>query len=292
MTKKSILFVINQLSGTVSSYNIPKCIEMFLDHSQFIHKIFYIDHRMDMKAYEELLSQAWDIIVSVGGDGTLLDIGQRMMSHTATLGIIPIGSGNGLATHIGYQPRDIEGAFRAINGQKTMAIDVAQINDHYFFSNFGYGLDAIVAKDFKIKKKRSFWVYSYLTMKRILKIETQKVHYQTATSDQTVESYLFNVFNSNLFGYGVGMLPWASATDGKLDVVYLEKTNILMLLWASICILIKRPNWCPKIKFFETEAITILNAQKIEYQIDGDPKSIDGDIHIRVLPQKMKLIVP
>ena len=292
MEKKSILFVVNQLSGTVSSYNIPKCIEMFLEHTQFAYKIFYIEHGMDQTKYDDLLSQAWDIIVSVGGDGTLLEIGQKILHSKSILGIIPIGSGNGLASHMGYIPRDIEGAFTAINNLKTDKIDVASINDSYFFSNFGYGLDAVVAKDFKIKKKRSLFVYSFLTIRRIIGIKAQKISFKTATIEKTVESYLFNVFNSNLFGYNVGMLPWASARDGKLDVVYLKKTNFLFLAWAGLCILIKRPQWSAQIRFFETEEITILNSERLEYQIDGDPKLTREDIQIRVLPQKLEMIVP
>lgn len=292
MNKKTILFIVNQLSGTVSTYNIPKCIEMFLDHDQFIHKIFYIDSTMDEEKYEELLGQAWDIIISVGGDGTLLDIGQRVLQHDVTLGIIPIGSGNGFATHVGYRARDIEGAFKAINQQSIEQIDVARLNDRYFFSNFGYGLDAKVARDFKIKKKRSFFVYSFLTFKRIVGIKPNRVRYQTRLSEDEVETYLFNVFNSNLFGYGVGMLPWASAKDGKLDIVYLEKTNFLMLIWASICILCKRPHWCSRIRFFETDKITIINDTKLEYQIDGDPQTAFENIEIEVIPKMLKLIVP
>ncbi len=292
MNRKSVLFIVNQLSGTVSQYNIPKCIEMFLDHNLYINKVFNIDHDTDPKKYDELLSQAWDIIVSVGGDGTLLEIGQRILKTDVTLGIIPIGSGNGLATHMGYIPRDIEGAFRAINNLKTENIDVGSIDDNYFFSNFGYGLDAVVAKDFKIKKKRSLLIYGFLTIKRIINIKSYQVSFETATTKETVETYLFNVFNSNLFGYNVGMLPWASARDGKLDVVYLEKTNIIQLAWAGLCILFKRPQWSGKIHFFETEEITILNNEKIEYQVDGDPKIAKVNINIKVLPSRLKLIVP
>ena len=88
------------------------------------------------------------------------------------------------------------------------------------------------------------------------------------------------------------MLPWASARDGKLDVVYLEKTNFLFLAWAGICIFIKRPNWSKHIHYFETEEITILNNEKLEYQIDGDPKLTRENIHIKVIPHKLEMIIP
>lgn len=290
MEKKSILFIINQLSGTVSSYNIPKCIEMFLDHNVYRYKTFYIEDNMSLDEYDKLFGQAWDVIVSVGGDGTLLDIGQRIVDTSVTLGIIPIGSGNGLATHLGYKPRDVEAAFRAINTLQVMHIDVAKINEHYFFSNFGCGIDALVAKDFKIKKKRSLFVYTFLTLKRIIKIQSKTIQYKLEDQTHRVDCYLFNIFNSNLFGYGVGLIPWASATDGLLDLVYLRKTNPISLLWATICILVKKPQWSSSIVYHACTEVTIINNEKLSYQVDGDPKSTIQDIQIAVLPSKLALI--
>lgn len=289
----SILFIINNLSGTVSKYNIPKCIDMFLDKDKFTPTTLFIDHEMNEEVYSSKLNLDWDYIVSVGGDGTLLELGQRIIDRNIPLGIIPIGSGNGLATHIGYKPRDIEGSFRIINNLNIKAIDVAMINDkYYFFSNFGIGIDSVVARDFKIKKKRSFLVYSLLTIRRLLTIQTNKIKYKTATDEVEVETYLFNVFNSNLFGYNVGLLPWASAFDGKLDVVYLRKVNIFKMTWAGICILIKKPYWSSSLVFFETEELLIINSHKLDFQIDGDPKQMTGDFLVKVLPGKLKMIVP
>ena len=290
--KKTILFVVNQLSGTVASYNVPKCIEMFLDLDKFEYRIAYIDHDMDEEKYSKLLGQAKDILVSVGGDGTLLELGQKMMNQNVILGIIPVGSGNGLATHLGYKPRDVEAAFRAINQLKIQPIDVAKINNDYFFSNFGVGLDAAVARDFKIKKRRSLFVYAYLTIKRVIQFPTRKITFKTTTKSESVESYLFNVFNSNLFGYGVGLLPWANAFDGKLDVGYIRKTNILSFTWAGICILIKKPKWSRAIKYFSTDEITIYNDALMEYQVDGDPKTTKGNLTISVIPKQLSFIIP
>lgn len=161
MNKKRILFIVNNLSGTVSQYNIPKCIDMFLDTDKFDPSLLFIDAQMTEELYETKLNTPWDMIVSVGGDGTLLELGQRLIDRNIPIAMVPVGSGNGIATHVGYTPRDIRGAFDAINTANTKAIDVAQINDQYFFSNFGMGLDAKVAKDFKIKKKRSLFVYAF-----------------------------------------------------------------------------------------------------------------------------------
>lgn len=293
--KKKILFIVNNLSGTVSQYNIPKCIDMFLDLDTYEPSTFLIDETTSNESYIERLNEKWDVIASVGGDGTLLELGQWIIPKNIPLAIIPIGSGNGIATHIGYKPRDVRGAFEAINQGKIKPIDVGQINGKYFFSNFGMGIDAKVAKDFKIKKNRSFLVYSYLTLKRILKLKPKKIIYKVNERTHEVHTYLFNVFNSNLYGYNVGILPWASAFDGELDVVYLKSTGFWKLPWAAFCILMKRPDWTSSIVYFKTTSISIINfkLKKMGYQIDGDPKKSERtDIEINVLPAKLNIIVP
>lgn len=289
---KKILFVVNNLSGTVSQYNIKKCVEIFLDHEKYNSSLFYIDSETNPSEYISLFDKNYDIIVSVGGDGTLLEIGQNIIDKNITLGIIPIGSGNGLATHLGYKPREIENAFKAINSEKIVPIDVATINGEYFFSNFGYGIDALIAKDFKIKKKRSLLVYSTLTIKRILNIKPTFISYITDGKEYSAETYLFNVFNSNLFGYNVGLLPWASAFDGKLDLVYLRKASWWKFPFITLCILLKKPQWSSDLIFSEITDITIKNPNKIEYQVDGDPKLTKSDIQINILPSKLNVIVP
>jgi diacylglycerol kinase (ATP) len=174
--KKKILFIVNNLSGTVSQYNIPKCIDMFLDTDIYDSNLLFIDAQMTEELYDAKLNENWDMIVSVGGDGTLLELGQRLIDRNIPIAMVPVGSGNGIATHVGYTPRDIRAAFDAINAAKTKAIDVAQINDQFFFSNFGMGLDAKVAKDFKIKKKRSLFRLCFSDYSKSL--QTQSKNYQ------------------------------------------------------------------------------------------------------------------
>jgi diacylglycerol kinase family enzyme len=293
--KKKILFIVNNLSGTVSQYNIPKCIDMFLDTDIYEANMLFIDAQMTEELYDAKLNGEWDMIVSVGGDGTLLELGQRLIDRNIPIAIVPVGSGNGIATHVGYTPRDIRAAFDTINAAKTKTIDVAQINDHYFFSNFGMGIDAKVAKDFKIKKKRSLFIYAFLTIRRVLKLKAKLIKYRLNDKEFEVSTYLFNVFNSNLYGYNIGILPWASAFDGELDVVYLKSVGFWRLPWASFCILIKKPQWSSAIEFFTTKEITILNFKnkKMGYQVDGDPKkSKREDLTIKILPNKLRLVVP
>ena len=287
------LFVVNNLSGTVSKYNISKIVELNLDTDKFQYSFFYIDEKTNPNDYQAIFEINYDVIVSVGGDGTLLEIGQNLINQKTILGIVPIGSGNGLATHLGYKPRNIEQAFDAINRLEVVEIDAAQINESYFFSNFGYGIDAKIAKDFKTKKNRGFLVYSWLTVKRFFKLKTQKVAYKIHGETFKVQTYLFNVFNSNLFGYNVGLIPWASAFDQKLDLVYLKKFPFWKLPYISFCILIKKPQWIKEMVYQEMEEIEIINNKgKMKYQVDGDPKITKENLKIKIIPKALRVVKP
>jgi len=290
--KKNILFVVNNLSGTVAKYNIPKCIDMFLDKDLYDYKTYFIDNVHDEAVYASLFESPIDIVVAVGGDGTILEMGSKLVEKNLTLAIVPIGSGNGLASHIGYVPRDIEAAFNAINKGKTIDLDVAKANDKYFFSNLGVGLDAVIAKKFKTKKKRNFFSYAYLTISSLFPLEFHKVKYTLKNETKEVDAMLFNVFNSNFYGYNVGLLPWASATDGKLDLVYLSKFNILKMPYIAFCILIKKPNWVKEMYYEQMDHIEIEQKNKSEYQLDGDPIKNGKTLQISLLPGKLKTIIP
>jgi YegS/Rv2252/BmrU family lipid kinase len=290
--KKNILFVVNNLSGSVAKYNIPKCIDIFLDKEQYDYKTYFIDNVHDESAYSSLFDSKVDIVVAVGGDGTILEMGTKLVENNLTLGIVPIGSGNGLASHLGYLPRNIEAAFNAINNGKTIDLDVAKANNKYFFSNLGVGLDAIIAKKFKTKKKRNFLSYAYLTISSIFPRRFYKIKYTLNNQTKEVEAMLFNVFNSSFYGYNVGILPWASATDGMLDLVYLSKFNILKMPFIAICILLKKPNWVKEMHYEQMDHIEIEQLEKGDFQLDGDPIKNGKHLNVSILPGKLKTIIP
>ncbi|MCU0328017.1 MAG: hypothetical protein MUE53_03400 [Chitinophagales bacterium] len=287
------LVVVNHLSGSVKNYNIRELVSLYLDLKKFQVDYLFIEDRNYLLDIAYLKSQEFQVIISVGGDGTLLHLAPLLINSEVVLGIIPIGSGNGFATHLGYKPRNVIHALEVLNRFEIKTCDIARINENYFFSNFGIGLDARIAKDYKIKKHRGFFMYAWLSLKSIWGFKAQEINYTINQKNYREKAYFFNVFNTNLFGYNLGIEPRANVFDGKLDLCIIYQFPFLMLPFVSIALLLKKPNLLGKYyKRILIDSITIDIPTRSLYQIDGDPELSNTSLEISVLPKALRYIAP
>src|SRR6185437_6414340 len=163
--KEDIFFIVNPIAGARSKAPIPYNINKHINKTLFNPEIIFTDysgHATELT--KDLLAKSAKIIVAVGGDGTVNEIARAMINTHATLGIIPAGSGNGLARHLNI-PMDIVKAIEVINARKEIAIDCGNVNGRYFFCTAGVGFDAHIGKVFGEIGKRGFTSYILTTIK-------------------------------------------------------------------------------------------------------------------------------
>ena len=149
-TKISIHFIINPISGTAKKHGLPKLFEQHINKDQFDWEIKYTQHAghaTDIAA--NAVKQGVDYVVAVGGDGTVNEIGSALVSASTKLGIIPLGSGNGLARHLGI-PLNPKKALEQILTGNTVKIDACDVNGQPFFCTSGVGFDALVSHSFSL----------------------------------------------------------------------------------------------------------------------------------------------
>ena len=292
--KEKIAFIVNPFSGSVKKRNIPEAIDQFLDHEKYDYAIHYTKfsgHAIEIA--KELSSTDIQIIVAVGGDGSLHEIGNGLTNPAIKLAVLPIGSGNGLATHLGYKPRDLQYAFEIINKGYFTYIDVGIINDKKFFSVFGVGLDANIAFDYKNKIRRNLFAYAFLVVKQsLLHLKFHDIEFQINQTWRKEKILIISGFNSDQFGYSFGIVPWASAVDGHLDICILKKFNPLKLGWITLCLLLKKPKWIRELEIIHTDSMVIKRKENIKFQMDGDPFELNQDLHISMQKQSRAFIVP
>lgn len=292
--KSNIAFIVNPFSGSVKKRNIPEAIELYLDHNKYnytIHYTEYSGHATDIA--RKLSDTNIDVIVAVGGDGSIHEIGNGLTNPNITLGILPIGSGNGLATHLGYKPRNLADAFDIINKGYSVNIDVGVINQTKFFSVFGVGLDANIAYDYKTRRNRNFFAYAFLVVKQSLfYLNFFDIEFHIENTWRKEKILIISGFNSDQFGYNFGIVPWASAQDGRLDICILKKFNRLKLLWVTICLLLKKPKWIKEMELVATDQMIIKKNDAIKFQMDGDPFELKEDLHISMLKTSFPILVP
>ena len=162
--KKRILFIINPISGTRRKKRMPDEIERHLDHSRYEHEVRFTTHAghaAEMTA--EAAKDGVDVVVAVGGDGTVNEVARSLVHTSTALGIIPCGSGNGLARHLQI-PQNAKGAIEIINQGVIHCLDYGKINGRPFFCTCGMGFDAFVSKKFAESGKRGLIQYARNTI--------------------------------------------------------------------------------------------------------------------------------
>lgn len=258
-----------------------------------------VPHRVLTTAYgghalvltRESVEQQAAAVVAVGGDGTVNEVIQALAGKGIPMGIVPTGSGNGLARHAGI-PLDIEQALALIRKGETHPIDLGLANERYFISNAGAGFDAWVCRQIRDSKLRGLPMYVRHVAFRFFRYKP--LRFRITAGAQTFEetAWFANVANGREFGYGFSISPQASLDDGNLDLVLVRNITLLKGLrfvidgWRGT--LDKNSN-CLHIRGRD---FTISSEGMDTFQTDGDAHDCRGSCHIRIVPSALPLIMP
>ena len=229
MEKKRIRFIVNPISGTQSKKSILELIGKHIDKDKYDFDIVptrFAGHAIELASIAA--AEAVNIVVAIGGDGTVNEVA-RSLTHTDTaLGIIPCGSGNGLARHLQI-PMDAKKAIDIINEGAVSLIDYGKINDIPFFCTCGVGFDAFVSMRFAKSGRRGLLTYleNMLQESLIYKPETYEIELNDGHETKTLKAYLIACANASQYGNNAYIAPQASLDDGLIDVTVLEPFTVL-----------------------------------------------------------------
>ena len=289
--KKKIVFILNPISGTTAKAGIPKLIEQHLDHEIFTHEVLFTEypgHATEL-AREAQMSSA-DIVVAVGGDGTINEVA-RSLTHTSTaLAILPCGSGNGLARHL-LLPMNLKKCIQIINQCEIHALDYGLINDIPFFCTCGMGFDAYVSMKFAEAGKRGPITYVENVLREGLKYQPETYEIQDENGITRHKAFLISCANASQYGNNAYIAPQASMSDGLLDVIIMEPFDILDAPQISIEMFSKTLDKSSKIKTFKCKQLHIHRQQPGVIHYDGDPANADADIDIKVIEKGINIVV-
>ncbi len=240
----------------------------------------------------EAIEQGFDVVVAVGGDGTINEVARALIGKEAILGIIPLGSGNGLARHLGI-PRHVSRAVRLINKANYMLIDTAEVNGHPFVSIAGTGFDALVAKEFAENKKRGFITYFNIIRNRLIRYKPKKY---TLIFDEgmqiTDRAFFISFANSNQFGYNTTIAPNARLNDGLLDVCIVKKPRLPELPVVINLLFLKRIDLAPGVTIVQSKGLTVKRKKARPVNIDGEAIKMGKKLRVNINPLSLKVIIP
>lgn len=290
MKKLKILFIINPISGGHNKAEIIKAIPDLLDKSKFDVSISHSKRAGHAKKIaKNAVGKGVDIVVAVGGDGTINEIATQLVNTDTTLAIIPCGSGNGLARDLGISLR-YKKAIKTINALHIGEIDVGVCNDQHFFSLTGVGYDAKVAYDFNRSKKRKFLGYAWAILKDYFFANEQ--HYEIELDKETINGKFFFVAiaNCSQWGYGVKVAPAATLDDGIFGINLCKKPHFFCLIPFLIKMLTGRLDASSYCKYKTSEKVSVRSYNKFFYHLDGDAKGITHQVNLHILHKALKVI--
>lgn len=288
--KKSILFVLNPKSGVHNKSALPKLIENYIDKSKFEYAIVETKYKGHAsKLASEAVAEKVDIVVAVGGDGTVNEIGCSLVGTDTALGILPCGSGNGLARHLGI-PLVLKNAIEYINKAAVVSVDYGKINGTPFFCTCGIGYDAFVSETFSKGKRRGLVGYANNALQALVDYEPELYEIETEWSSKHYEAFLIAFGNAAQYGNNACIAPQASMRDGMLSVTVLKPFSVVEIpvilgqLFSS--------------HLYNNERIETINARWVKIKrkkpgvvhFDGEPMMMSNELMVEIVPSGLNVL--
>ncbi len=241
--------------------------------------------------------QITDVVVC-GGDGTVRQIAAVLQHSKVNVGIIPMGSGNGLAFAAGI-PKKVEKALSIILANKPVEVDGFLINGEFSCMLCGLGLDAQVAHDFDADPNRGLKTYIKQVYLNLVRTGTYPFTLCLPQGKIDTKAFFISIANSNQFGNNVTIAPKASISDGLLDIVIVPKMHKARLLyslfkqtlWGSIETTATLHTGRQDIQYFQAKELTLFNPKLAPLHIDGDPAKTSAEFHIKIVPGAFRLLM-
>lgn len=290
MGKKKILFIINPISGGKKKDKFETIAHRYLDEHLFSPEfVFTQEPNHAEQLAREALNNEFDFITAVGGDGTINEVAKALLGTQVPLGIIPEGSGNGLARalHIPLEKKD---AFVLLNRLAIKEIDAGYINGMPFFNMAGIGFDALISSRFAKKDLRGPLGYMQTVFYEISNYKPLDYEIDIDGNIYKRQAFMISIANSPQYGNEAYISPNASVEDGLLDVCIVEPFPLFILPKMIYHLFSKTADKTKYVEIIHGKSIKIKRSIKEEIHVDGEPLMLGKDLDITVFPKSLKVI--
>lgn len=291
LLKERILFIVNPISGGQLKTFVPSLVDQFLDHQKFDADIIFterIGHATELA--KQAVTDGFDIVASVGGDGTINEIASVLVSTNKKMAIIPSGSGNGLARTLNI-PIDKSKAIANLNHLRSIKIDSGTFNERQFFNVAGMGFDAHISALFANHATRGFQGYIKTTLKEIRNYKPQCYKIEIDGVVYNKEAFMVSIANSSQFGNNAYISPLALLDDGLLDICIIKPFPMYKFPLLGYKLFTKTANFSKYIEILRGKNIKVTREGEGPVHIDGEPLNFPKEIEINVKHLSLSLIV-
>jgi len=285
--ERKTLFIINPISGGKKKDDVPGLIYTYFNGDATT--VFTTGALHASQVATEAVGK-YDMVVAVGGDGTVNEIASSLVGSEVVLGVIPCGSGNGLSRFLGI-PMDIAAAIKNLNNDNVAVIDSAQANGKPFFNMAGMGFDAHISQVFAHGKKRGFISYVKSSLQEVLNYKPQNYHIEIDGKTYVRKAFMLSFANSSQYGNNAHVSPHASVQDGLLDVCVIKPFPLYRFAELVIRMFAKTANQSSFVEIIRGKHVKVKREGEGPMHLDGEPEIVGKEIEINILPGSLKVIV-
>lgn len=286
---RKYLFIVNPISGGKDKQDIVRQIRRSLDSGRLDGDIRVTE------APGDAMRWAWeadaDVVVAVGGDGTVSEVAKGLVGSGKILGILPCGSGDGLALHLGVSRTAAKALDTLVRGN-IVDMDYAMVNGQPFFCAIGMGLDAIVAEKFAHSRKRGIETYIAKALESWQHFKPSDYKITVDGVEQVLPAVSVTIGNANQWGNEARITSLASVQDGLLDVAVVLPFHTLEIPLLASKLLDGRAHTSRRVEMLRGRKVHILRDAPGPVHVDGEPSEMGAEITAEIIPASLKVIVP
>jgi YegS/Rv2252/BmrU family lipid kinase len=291
MPSRHLKFVINPIAG----FRRDKSFIEEMIHQRCKDVAFDIVHTVApgdaTRLAQDAATEGYHVVVAVGGDGTVNETASGLVGTETALGIIPRGSGNGLARSLNI-PLQAAAALEVICTGTIHRIDAGRAAHRYFFVVTGVGFDANVGHKFNAAGWRGPIPYFYIAAREFANYhpEPLRLHLENDVIETT--PFLVTIANTEQYGNGAIIAPHAKPDDGVLEVCVIQPMNFAEFIRNGLKLFNGKADTIPMLTYYRAKSATIEKSGPVLFHVDGEAQISDGPVKVSVLPQALKVMVP
>ena len=290
--RRHILAIINPVSGTGSKDKLPRLIDTVVDHEKNDVSIVmseYAGHAREIAA--QAVSDGIDVVVAIGGDGTVNEVGSALCNTSTALAIVPCGSGNGLARHL-RSPSNSSRALQVLNDGVVGQFDYCTVNGKPFFCTCGMGFDATVSYKFSNEGTRGFITYIKTALSEYIKYKPQEYLIDIDGKKMQEKAFVIACCNAAQYGNNAYIAPRATMQDGMLDLTVMHPFNIVESPLIGARLFLRQLNHDNHVSIYRGKRVIIKRRRNDIIHIDGDPVMMPARIVIENVAAGINILVP
>ena len=285
-------FVINPISGTRKDKEaLPDLIMSTIDKSRFEPVVVMTEHAgHGVELARQFAAEGYGAVVAVGGDGTVNEVASGLRDTQTALGIIPIGSGDGLARHL-HISRNPRQAVEALNTARIEQIDYGVENGRPFFTTCGTGFDAYIADCFARAGERGLSTYNKTMVHEFFGYKRRHYRIKGDGIDLDTEAFLVTFANAGQWGNNAYIAPKASVQDGLMDVVVVNKIPVLALPVMATMLFTKSIGQGVYVHIMRAQHVTLERTAAEVFHCDGDPHAEDAVVDVSIVHHGLHALI-